>query len=501
MSTRFQIPSFQILGLPAPEIQEARERIMSAFMASGFDFPKKKVIVNLAPSALPKSGTGHDLAIAITVLQEVLDLPWPEQLLAWGELGLTGKIKPCHYLGTIIELLLAETNTITLVLCTEDAVQFYTYLAWRIENHLPIPKNFKLIKIDHLNEIPEQLQTPIAFDFEKLKLNSTSSQALNRDYRLLLPLQPRVKHLLQIAMTGRHHTLLLGPKGVGKSQALEWFKALTPQSQPMQTWTRLLHSQNQLKPFSFETPIRRVHSQVKPAHLLGNLSPKGFRSGELALAHGGLFIADEFLEWHRDAKECLREPLENKKVHLTKIKGTIEFECDVQFVGTGNLCRCGGMPLVFHDQVPREQYQKIKNELPHCRCRQSEVLDYFSKISGPIADRIDLMSVISPSHPFTADNISGETQFYSLQKTIQEARDFSHQHFGTLSSEIPVQWLEKNIPKTPSIEKLLLPISSLRSRHKILRIAHTLQAVSLSEKLKEEHVFEAIHLRWKEVNH
>ena len=108
--TRFQIPSFQILGLPAPEIQEARERIMAAFVACEFDFPKKKVIVNLAPSSIRKSGTGHDLAIALRILESTLDLEWPEHLFAWGELGLDGEIKACGKMANLTELLLQHSK-------------------------------------------------------------------------------------------------------------------------------------------------------------------------------------------------------------------------------------------------------------------------------------------------------------------------------------------------------------------------------------------------------
>ncbi len=503
MSTRFQIPSFQILGLPAPEIQEARERIMAAFMSSGFDFPKKKVVVNLAPSALPKSGTGHDLAIAVTILQEVLDIPWPEHLLAWGELGLNGRVKPCGHIGALIEILITENLPLTLLLCPEDAIQFYTYVSWRIENQLPALPEFKLLCIRALEEIPDQIQNPKKINLESLSSTELSHTHIFPTPLALLPLSSPLRRLLHITMVGRHHALLLGPKGVGKSQMLEWFKALTPNSKPSQTWMRLLHSESKTTHFTFDPPIRRVHAQVKPAHLFGSFNTKGFKAGELALAHGGLLIADEFLEWHRDAKECLREPLEKKEVYFTKLQGSIHYPCDIHFVGTGNLCRCGGMPEEFISYIQPDVLLTLRDKLPPCKCRHQEVRDYFGKVSGPIADRIDLVVVIAPSKPSSAEEKSENNdtvfdQLESIKKGVARDRAFALQHFSYLPGEIPASVLEERYSRKKSFELLLEPIQSLRSRHKILRIAHTLQAMDQSVIMKEVHLFEAIQLRWKE---
>jgi magnesium chelatase family protein len=393
LNSRFQIPSFQILGLPAPEIQEARERIMAAFTASGFEFPKKKVVVNLAPSSIRKTGTGHDLAIAVKILEQVLDLKWPEEILAWGELGLNGKIKACGQVASLIEVLLPEKErckAALLVISSQDARLLRQYLHWRKSNQLPIPENIEILCVDRLGDLPEVIENRksvpgiclAAEDAEQPLLSSFEST------RSLLPLGPSLKRVIDIAMTGRHHTLLLGPKGTGKSQALEWFKALTPPSLPDQTWVRLLQSEQ-----GFETPVRRVHAQVRPAHLLGSWSSKGFRSGELGLSHGGLFIADEFLEWPRDSKECLREPLESKTIFLTRTLGSLEQPCDFQFVGTGNLCKCGGMPSQFLHLILPDLLKKIKESLPSCRCKPIEVQEYFNKLSGPVADRIDLVII------------------------------------------------------------------------------------------------------------
>ena len=500
--TRFQIPSFQILGLPAQEIQESRERIMAAFTASGFEFPKKRVIVNLAPSAVRKSGTGHDLPIALSVLESVLDFKWPEKAFAWGELGLDGEVKPSGKMATLLELLTDldpwkrgqrfSTEETTLFLSTADAERIEALLEWRKEQGLCIPSRLIIHRLKTLQDIPKVLSGKSG---ERLKLSAQKLSIHSSTPHLpisLLPLHPQLKRVVEIAMVGRHHTLILGPKGIGKSQALTWFKSLNPPSLPEKSWTRLLHHEtrtefNQKENLNFETPIRQVHANVRPAHLLGSWSSKGFRAGELSLAHGGLLIADEFMEWPRDSKECLREPLQSKQVILTRVHGQVTFPCDIQMIATGNLCPCGGLPAQFMSAVKPKRIQR-------CKCRPPEVDHYFQKLSGPIADRLDLITIFSENEMPQKDLQAIEP----LQEKIKNACEFSRHHYGTLAGDLQVTWLEKNLPADPGFEKLLQRVPNLRSRHKVLRIARSIQALEGSVGLKEEHVFEAMTYRFME---
>lgn len=477
--TRFQIPSFHVLGLPAPEIQEARERIMAAFTACGFEFPKKKVIVNLAPSAIRKSGTGHDLAIAIRVLESTIEAEWPEKLFAWGELGLDGEIKSCGRMANLIDLLLQPENSdSTLLLSPPDADAFDRYIDWRKAQALSIPKKIKLSVVSSLKEIPDSLETSPS------RVSRIQVASPIRLSPRLLPLAPSLERTLEISISGRHHLLLLGPKGVGKSQCLDWFKELTPPSSADQTWTRILFEETRNQTPSFDIPIRQVHAQVKPPHLLGSYSTKGFRAGELSMAHGGLFIADEFMEWPRDAKECLREPLQSKQVILTRVLGQCTLPCDIQLIGTGNLCPCGGVPPSVrpHLRLDPNQFR--------CRCKPLDYQNYLQKLSGPIADRIDLIHLHTAMPQFEA-----ATDGTLLKNKILKNQQFSKERFKVLPSQLTVETLEKNIPPQMAFETLLKRLPSLRARHKALRVAHTLQAMEQSDHLKEEHVFESISMR------
>ncbi len=479
--SRFQIPSFQILGLPAPEIQEARERIIAAFGAAQFEFPKKRVIVNLAPSSIRKSGTGHDLGIALQVLSTVLDIKWPEKLFAWGELGLDGSVKPCGKTASLLELLIPEA--VPVILAKEDALTLASLLEWRKMQGLKVPAQIKIYSIENLNEILEIFERP-AF-----KLNGATPKSTTRESHLM-PMHESLLRLTKISLVGRHHTLILGPKGVGKSHALGWFRALLPDPSPNQVWARILNHETRslgTEPFSVHAPIREVHSQIKPSQLLGSFGPKGFRAGELSLAHGGIFVADEFLEWPRDSKECLRDPLQSKQVILTRTQGSTAFPCDVQLIGTGNLCPCGGLPAQFLALIPTSNK---KNQ--RCHCRPGEVFHYFKKLSGPILDRIDLVTLYADSGAVAKERVPVKEHAIA----IETARRFALERFGNLPSDLSVEWLEKNLPTPPQFQTLLERLPNLRSRHKVMRIARSIQALDASSELTEEQVFEAMTFRF-----
>ena len=476
--SRFQIPSFQILGLPAPEIQEARERITAAFLSSEFEFPKKKITINLAPSSIRKSGTGHDLAIATKILEATLEIEWPERVLAWGELGLDGVVKPIGRMAGLIELLLKSEQNLrgnwTIVLSEEDSQVLFQLLDWRKKQGRPCPEKSEFRAISHLKqiserEIPKPPPSPEA---------SISNPPVNAR---LLPLSPQLERILQICLIGRHHLLLLGPKGIGKSESIHWFESLLPCPSPEQLWDQALSLESRLLAPTFQAPIRRVHAQVKPSHLLGTFHQKGYQAGELALAHGGLLIADEFLEWPRDSKECLREPLQTERVTLTRVKGKFESKCELQLIATGNLCPCGGLPQVFRS------FSQGK-AIP-CRCRPNAVFDYFNKLSGPILDRIDLIALLGSTPKIQKPKKN--TQMEQIKESIEAGRAFALKHFQNLPSRLSPIWLEESLPEKPEIEALLAPISSLRARHKILRVARSIQALEKSPELKVEHVFES----------
>ncbi|NDF14651.1 ATP-binding protein [bacterium] len=479
-SARFQIPGFQILGLPAPEIQEARERIASAFQNEAFEFPKKKITINLSPASLRKSGTGHDLAIALKIMSETVDAPWPECALAWGELSLDGTIRSAGKIAHLIELLSDRTrpgNGILILLNPFDFQELQRLLDWRKSTGMKNPDGLRILRVPRLREIPSLLASGENHLLLPPLVPLVPPANLKKP---LLPLSEFQERMVKLASIGRHHALIMGPKGVGKSASFDWFRTLAEAPPPPQAWERALFQETRNERAVFETPIRQVHSQVKPSHLMGTYVSNGFRAGELSLAHGGILFADEFPEWPRDSKECLREPLETEKIILTRVKGTVEMKCDVQIVASGNLCPCGGFPALLKTYG----YQsKIK-----CRCLETEVRNYLHRISGPILDRIDLVAVFGdPEKPDFAQGRPWEL----IHDEVKRARDFALELFQCLPSKLIPEKLEALLPKRRTIDALLREIGSLRSRHKVIRVACTIQSLEGCEELREEHLIES----------
>lgn len=483
--SRFQIPAFQILGLPAPEIQEAKERIMAAFASAEVEFPKKRVIINLAPASIKKSGTGHDLAIALKIVFETLEQELSDSLIAWGELSLMGEVKSVGRMAGLITQLLKHypESTPLLYLTSKDCADLETLLSWREFHQLPNPKNLRVKVVQNLKDALDPVE-PIA-----LTIKPYQPEGVRPDRNDLLALSKSAERILKISLVGKHHVLLLGPKGIGKSESIRWYQALLPDSEPAQTWDRIVVSENKDIPFDFKSPVRRVHAQVRPAHLLGSFREKGYQPGELALAHGGLFIADEFMEWPRDSKETLREPLQTQKIFLTRVRGQIECEASFQMIATGNLCPCGGLPEPFrgNTEIPSKKFK--------CKCKLVDVESYFQKLSGPVLDRIDLSFIMTDTETVRV----GPDHPTKLEKEIKIARAFALEHFGAVPSMLSPQWLEQETMKNPALNALLTDVTSLRARHKIMRVARSIQAIENSPSLKEEHVFEAKWYRLQSV--
>jgi magnesium chelatase family protein len=482
----FQIPGLQILGLPAPEIREAKERILAAFPASGFEFPRKKVTINLAPSAIPKWGTAHDLPIALRILSLVEALPPGPPVLASGELGLDGGVRSTGSPALLMELLLTDPRPdgFRVILAEDDHRAYLNLLRWRQRKGLRLPGNTQVFCIPHFSQVRKVLSgnaTPAVY-LPTIEEDRQKGASSSNTSHLLAP-GPRLERILTLASIGRHHTLLLGPKGVGKSESLAWFRTLAGDPDPQDSWTRIVHQESRNEAPDPGLPARRVHSQVKPQHLLGSFGPKGYRAGELALSHGGFLFADEFMEWSRDSKESLREPLEARSFRLTRVQGSVEVPCDLQLVATGNLCPCGGLPVELARLIPGSK--------GNCRCPPGITRAYLSRLSGPILDRIDLPVLLrAESGRATEKHPEGR-----IREAVINGRKFALEHFGALPSRMSIAGLEADLTN-PGIRSLLdAASSSFRFRHKTLRVAKSIQAHEQTSRLEAHQVLEALALR------
>ncbi len=469
----FQIPQFTIIGLPAPEVMEARERVRAAITSSGFEFPKRRVILNLSPSSIKKRGTGIDLAMALSVLANQAKTKSPHAIAAWGELGLDGKLKASGQITrAVIATLKAEIPF--LIVQKSDAMTAIATLASLSSNN-----SLQIVGVETLAEAWREAikifegkpptRSPSIQRFDK----PTDTAGSNR-FHNLLPLPPALTRLVSASISGGHHLLLLGPKGVGKSQAIEWMSALLPAPSAQTQIEHLL-----LRELSFEpqlyNPIRRVSSQVRPAALIGSTTSTTLRPGECSLAHGGILIADELPEWPRDSREALREPLERRRVTLSRVTGSAELPAEFILAATGNLCPCGGVPKNFPRAI-----NAGPNSESSCECTLSRRKAYFARISGPLLDRIDIAALVGLQ---TAPTPKKEHPFEEIQAQVLRSREALQRDFGELPGVLSPRETEDLLHGHPDwLRDLeLLQFKSLRARHKCFRLALTLAALDSSE--------------------
>ncbi|MCM2323422.1 MAG: ATP-binding protein [Oligoflexia bacterium] len=501
VASALQIPSFHIVGLPGPEVAEARERVKAALEASGFEFPRRRLVLNLSPASIRKRGTGLDLAMALAVLFDQEDKrPADESetglnLVAWGELGLDGTVKPA---GQITRTLYAcwHAGVSHLLISHEEETEARVRLEWIRQSRDLDGAPPELIAVRNLSEAWKAASKPYALPHEEEPLGFSCERGEGYPaedegepdpelIRGLMALPPSLERIIGISASGNHHLLLLGPRGTGKSHALEWLIALQPPVSPRARLHAALLSElgnrggggaRPTNPYS----VRRVSAQAKPSALLGGATPLFIRPGEFSLAHGGLLIADELPEWARDSREALREPLERGRITLTRTNGTLELPARFTLAANGNLCPCGGWP----PDLPKPPLVEGRRQrVPRCKCTHGARKAYLSRLSGPVLDRIDLVFIGASLPPARTSSerstpSSARELFLRLRAQVRAARELTRCHWGIAPALLPAAELEALLDTRPSWIAALdaLPQQSLRARHKVLRVAMSLAA-------------------------
>lgn len=528
VATFFQIPGLQIIGLPGPEVAEARDRIRSAIDSSRLEFPRRRVVVNLSPASLRKRGTGLDLAMALAILFEKKDSP---PTAAWGELGLDGQVKS---VGQMVRVIYAvwKKNIRYLLLAEDDFEAGQEALEWIQEGEGFVEKPPALISVKNLHEA----WTLVSRNFSGFKecreplARPIPDQGFQREGESgLLALSPDVERNIGVIASGVHHFLCIGPKGTGKSHAVEWLKAVLPDPSPKEklehrlmaelVWTpskkvsgKNRESEIALPGLDSFLPIRRVGTQVRPAALIGSRSSAGagppfgwIRPGEFSLAHGGILIADEIPEWSRDSRESLREPLERGWVTLTRVHGSSELPARFLLAATGNFCPCGGWP----PEIPRPSEKGAgernggaveKDRTLICDCPLGVRRRYLSQLNGPVLDRLDLVLVFCGRNRVVKEEMfvgNPQVQIDRLREKVRVSRLQMRSLWGEAPGLLSGATLERLLVEHPSWSLTLSEYqhASLRSRHKMLRLAMSLAVWDGLEEPRVEQFAEAFCYR------
>lgn len=471
------LPGFSLVGYLASELKEAQERVRTAIKNLNLHLLPKKITVNLSPADFKKGGTGFDLAIAAAILSAYGAFPDSTQKDAvfLGELGLDGRVKG-------IPGILALTDQ------AKKCGFHRIFLSAENAEQAAIIDGIDLIPVRDLAQLHRILtgkekETPYKREagfWERIRLNEYDLDFCEVNG------QPLLKRAAEVAAAGMHNLLIVGPAGSGKTMVAKRMPTIMPrlsltesiEISKIYSVSRLLSEQ---EPLLFRRPFRAPHHSVSPQGLTGGGSSP--RPGEISLATGGILFLDELPEMSRQALESLRQPLEEHKITVTRVRGSYSYPADFQLLAAMNPCLCGHYP-----------------NMDMCTCTEAQRRRYLGKISRPLLDRIDICVETSPPRYQDLAQEENETSAV-IRERVERARKIQRERFAGLGIQCNGQMSAGQVRRFCRLDKkenefLETVFSqmglSLRSMDKILKVARTAADLAGSEEIGHIHLCEAV---------
>ena len=467
------LPALAIVGLPETAVREARDRVRSALLNSGFEFPARRVTINLAPADLPKEGGRFDLGIALAILAASGQLPTGclDGYEFIGELGLGGELRPVR--GVLPVALQAQRAGARLVLPQANAAE------------AALAPDLTAFGAQHLLAVCGHLtgNAPLAAAQREPQTDGAGVPDL-ADVRG----QPAARRALEIAAAGGHSLLMLGPPGAGKTMLATRLPGILPPLTQQEALETAAVQSISVGGFDVRTwgqrPVRAPHHTASAAALAGGGTTP--RPGEISLAHHGVLFLDELPEFDRQVLEVLREPLESGHISIARAALKAEFPARFQLVAAMNPCPCG----YLGDAAGR------------CRCTPEQVRRYRGRLSGPLLDRIDLHVELPPvAHELLlAQEHTGAEPSAAVRERVQAAQQRQLARSGCLNARLDPSGLRRHARLTePQQQFLARAIGTLglsaRATHRVLRIARTCADLAGSDALDMPHLAEALQYR------
>lgn len=473
------MPLFEMVGFLASEVKEAKERVRTALRNTGYVLPPKRITINFTPADIRKSGSGFDLPIALAVLGALGVIPKEKlgDIFVTGEVGLNGRIQDVHGVLPMI----AEAKERGILSCIVPAGN---------AREAQLVSGMKVLGVSSIKEVIEYLngelnsQEQETYYIEEMETLKSLPDFADMNGQKVL------KRACEVAVSGMHNLLMVGPPGAGKTMvAMRIPSILPPLEEDEQMELTKIYSVSGLltngKGLMRERPFRAPHHTITAPGLAGGGGiPK---PGEISLAHKGVLFLDELPEFQKSTLEILRQPMEEKKVRLIRLQGSFEYPADFMLVAAMNPCNCGYYP-----------------DMQRCRCNTASISRYLGRISQPLLDRIDVC-VEAPALSFSELNgKGGEESSARIRERVMAAHEIQkNRYWGEefrFNSQIPGAKIQEYCTLTGEQERYMEDVYrklnlSARSYHKILKVARTLADMEGEKNIHIRHLNEAICYR------